>query len=112
MPAEALVRASTSDFQSSDQHFRILVDALPTAIYTTDANGWITYFNEAAAQFWGRRPEIGKEQWCGAAKLYWPDGRFLPHDECPMAIAVRERRPVRGHEAIAERPDGTRVPFT
>jgi PAS domain-containing protein len=28
-----------------------------------------------------------------------------------MAIALNEARPVRGYEAIAERPDGTRVPF-
>jgi two-component sensor histidine kinase len=28
-----------------------------------------------------------------------------------MAIALKENRPVRGAEAIAERPDGTRVPF-
>ena len=28
-----------------------------------------------------------------------------------MAVALRENRPIRGVEAIAERPDGTRVPF-
>ena len=28
-----------------------------------------------------------------------------------MAIALKENRPVRGCEAIAERPDGTRIPF-
>ena len=28
---------------------RALIDALPTAIYTTDAEGRITYFNAAAA---------------------------------------------------------------
>jgi hypothetical protein len=28
-----------------------------------------------------------------------------------MAIALKENRPVRGVEAIAERPDGTRVSF-
>ena len=28
-----------------------------------------------------------------------------------MAIALKEHRPVRGVEAVAERPDGTRVPF-
>jgi two-component sensor histidine kinase len=44
-------------------------------------------------------------------KLYWPDGTPLPHDQCPMAIALKEGRPVRGAEAVAERPDGTRVPF-
>lgn len=29
----------------------------------------------------------------------------------PMAVALREGRAIRGAEAIAERPDGTRVPF-
>ena len=28
-----------------------------------------------------------------------------------MAIALREGRPIRGKEAVAERPDGTRIPF-
>ena len=28
-----------------------------------------------------------------------------------MATAIKEKRVVRGMEAIAERPDGTRVPF-
>src|SRR5262249_13503915 len=50
-------------------------------------------------------------QWCGAWKLYWPDGRELPHDQCPMARTLKEGRPVRGVEAIAERPDGTRINF-
>jgi two-component sensor histidine kinase/CheY-like chemotaxis protein len=35
----------------------------------------------------------------------------MPLDTCPMAIALRERRALRAAEAIAERPDGTRVPF-
>jgi two-component sensor histidine kinase len=35
----------------------------------------------------------------------------MPHDECPMAVALRENRHVRGAEAIAERPDGSRVSF-
>src|SRR6185436_10086648 len=48
---------------------------------------------------------------CGSWKLYWPDGRPLPHDQCPMAVALKEGRPVRGVEAIAERPDGSRVRF-
>jgi two-component sensor histidine kinase len=43
--------------------------------------------------------------------MYWPDGTPLPHDECPMAVALKEGRPIRNVEAVAERPDGTRVPF-
>jgi PAS domain S-box-containing protein len=94
-----------------DGFFRQILDVLPSAVYTTNAAGQITYFNEAAAALWGCRPELGSSEWCGSWKLYWPDGRPLPHDQCPMAIALKEGRPIRGMEAIAERPDGSRVPF-
>jgi transcriptional regulator with GAF, ATPase, and Fis domain len=36
-----------------------LLQALPVAVYTTDAQGRITSFNEAAVRLWGCRPEIG-----------------------------------------------------
>ena len=88
-----------------------ILQGLPTAVYTTDADGRITFYNEAAAELWGVRPELGKSEFCGSWKLFWPDGTPLPHDECPMALSLKERRPIRGMEAIAERPDGTRVPF-
>ena len=88
-----------------------LLDALPVAVYTTDAEGRITYFNEAAVELWGNRPPLGSSKWCGSWKIYWPDGRPLPHDECPLAVTLKTGEPVRGVEAIAERPDGTRVNF-
>ncbi|WLG53032.1 PAS domain S-box protein [Pseudomonas sp. FP1742] len=88
-----------------------VLEALPEAIYTTDANGLITFYNNAAAALWGVSPALGESTFCGSWKLYWPDGTPLPHDECPMAMALKEQRPVRGLEAIAERPDGTRVRF-
>jgi len=90
---------------------RELLDALPAAIYTTDAAGRLTYYNAAAVQLAGRVPDLGSDEWCVTWRLYWPDGTPLPHDECPMALALKTGRPVRGVEAIAERPDGTRVPF-
>jgi PAS domain S-box-containing protein len=90
---------------------RELLDALPAAIYTTDAAGRVTYYNTAAVQLVGRRPELGSDEWCVTWRPYRPDGTPLPHDECPMAVALRTGRPVRGVEAVAERPDGTLVPF-
>jgi PAS domain S-box-containing protein len=90
---------------------RELREALPAAIYTTDPAGRITYYNQAAVELWGRRPELGSDQWCGSWRLFWPDGTPMAHDECPMAVALREEETVRGAEAVAERPDGTRVPF-
>jgi PAS domain S-box-containing protein len=97
--------------RESERHYRDLLDALPAAIYTTDAAGRITFFNEAAAELAGRRPKLGSDEWCVTWRLYWPDGTPLAHDQCPMAVALKEKRPVRGAEAVAERPDGTRVPF-
>ena len=90
---------------------RALLEALPAAIYTTDAEGRITSYNDEAVRFAGRVPQLGSDSWCVTWKLYWPDGTPLRHDQCPMAIALREGRPVRGVSAIAERPDGTRVHF-
>jgi len=90
--------------------FHAFLDTLGVAVYATDAKGGITYFNEAALALWGRRPDLG-EQWCGSWRLYWPDGRPMAHDECPMAVALKEDRPIRGQEAELERLDGTRAVF-
>lgn len=94
-----------------ERRWRDLLEALPTAVYTTDARGRIDFFNQAAVDLWGYRPTLGESEWCGSWRLFQPDGTPLPHDQCPMAIALRENRSIRGEEAIAERPDGARVPF-
>ncbi|HYG42538.1 MAG TPA: HWE histidine kinase domain-containing protein, partial [Bordetella sp.] len=88
-----------------------LLNSLPAAIYTTDAAGRLTFYNEAAVAFSGRRPTLGSDEWCVTWRLYHLDGRPMPHDQCPMAVALRENREVRGVEAIAERPDGSRIVF-
>ena len=97
--------------QTGEQWLRAVLDALPAAIYTTDAAGRLTYYNPAAVELAGREPVLGSDEWCVTWRLYHPDGTPMPHDQCPMALAIRENRVVRGAEAILERPDGTRVPF-
>jgi PAS domain S-box-containing protein len=97
--------------RGSERRLQDLLEAIPAAIYTTDAAGKITYYNEAAVELAGRRPILGSDEWCVTWKLFWPDGTPLRHDQCPMAVALREGRPIRGKEAVGERPDGTRVPF-
>ncbi len=94
-----------------DNQFQQILDGLPVAVYTTDRFGKITYYNRAAVEFAGREPEIGKDEWCVTFRLFTADGQELPHAECPMAITLRENRPVRNVEAIAQRPDGTLFPF-
>ncbi len=105
----ALAGLATSG--TDDRVWRDLFNALPAAICITDADGRIIFSNEAAHTLWGRRPEFGKSKFCGSWKRYAPDGTPLPHDQIPMALALKEKRPIRGMEGIAERPDGTRVHF-
>ena len=95
--------------KESEQRFRDLIDSLPAAIYTTDCNGYINLYNEAAAELWGRQPEIGRDMWCGSWKIYEPGGTTpVALDSFPMAIALKEGRKVYGKEIIIERPDGLR----
>ena len=89
-----------------ESRFREMIDALPAAIYTTDAKGRLTHFNPAAVEVSGRTPELGTDRWCVGWKLYRPDGTPLPHEEYSMAIALKEGRDIRGEQIIAERPDG------
>ncbi|MDB5285167.1 MAG: domain S-box protein [Mucilaginibacter sp.] len=82
---------------------------LPIAVYTCDNLGYITSFNKAAEVLWGRKPEIGKDLWCGSWKIFYTNGEPMDLDTCPMAITLKEGRAVEGKEILIERPDNTRV---
>ncbi len=100
--------------RDSELKFRNVVQALPAAVYTCDAHGRITLFNQAAVDLWGREPELGQDLWCGSWKIYDLDGARVSLDACPMAIAIKDSVSVRHREIIIERPDGTRrnvVPY-
>ncbi|CAO4135889.1 PAS domain-containing protein [Methylorubrum extorquens] len=88
-----------------------LLQKISAPLYTTDAEGWLTYYNDAAAELLGYRPELGKTRWCGSWRIFTTEGALLPLDQCPMAVAIKEGRAVRGLQAVLERPNGTRIPF-
>jgi PAS domain S-box-containing protein len=93
----------------ADRIFRHLLNILPVAVYTCDKNGYITYYNQYAADIWGREPVIGKDLWCGSFKIFNADGNPLPLEECPMAITLKTGKAVEKQEIIIERPDGTKL---
>ncbi len=96
---------------STNGNLRAALDRLPAAVYITDPDGNITYYNSACVAFAGRTPVLHEDKWCVSWKLLDIDGQGIRHDECPMAVAIKEKRRIRGVEAIAERPDGSRVRF-
>ena len=90
---------------------RAALDALPVPVYLTDPEGLVTYWNKACIDFAGRQPQLGKDRWCVTWAIHTMADELLPHDRCPMATAIKERRPIRGEIAIAMRPDGSRKAF-
>ena len=99
---------SQRELRESELRQRELMRALPVACYTIDQEGRLTFFNGAAAQLWDKEPELGKTLWCGSVAMVTLDGTPLAPEESPVAIALKEKRPVRGVEVFVLRPDGTR----
>ncbi len=99
------------DIPDPGQPMDHLLENLPVGTYTCDPDGLITYFNPRARELWGRAPRLRhpEDRFCGSFKLYLADGTAIRHQECWMALALRDRAPYHGREIIIERPDGSRV---
>ncbi|TKC09899.1 PAS domain S-box protein [Pedobacter polaris] len=85
--------------------FEQLIKESPLAIYTCDANGRVTFFNDSAAVLWGRKPELLKDYWCGSWKIFHPDGRPMELNSCPMALTLKQGKSFAGEEIVIQRPD-------
>ncbi len=108
-PEEIL--ATALDALSSGSERPSALDGLSVPIYATDSAGSLTYWNQACSEFAGREPDAGEDRWCVTWHLFTTTGEPLPRERCPMAQALREKRPIREAIAIAERPDGSRRAF-
>ena len=105
-------KKAESQLRKSEERLRRLLALLPVGVYTCEApTGRLTYWNGQATKLWGREPKPGDtaERYCGAHKLYKPDGTYLPHSECPMAVAVTKGLQFRNMEVQIERPDASRI---
>ena len=95
----------------SEERYRTLFDLVPVAVYTCDADGIIQEYNQRAVELWGGEPGQNGEtpRFCGSHKIYYPDGRLMPHKECPMARLLRgEKLKAKDLEIIVERSNGER----
>lgn len=50
--------SAASSRQRNNLEFRRLLEKLPAGAYTCDDEGLITYFNQHAAELWGREPKL------------------------------------------------------
>jgi signal transduction histidine kinase len=105
-PSGSVSRIS-SDWFSGD-----LLETLPAAVYVCNAEAVVVAYNRRASELWGRAPLPGDTdvKYCGAYRLFRPDGSFLPHSETPMEEVLRTGLPARDMEVVIERPDSSRIP--
>ncbi|WP_406695683.1 ATP-binding protein [Singulisphaera sp. Ch08] len=98
--------------RESEERSRRLVEKLPLAMCACNHEGVLTYYNDYASNLWGWSPRIGDRvhRYCGAAKLVWPDGTELLHEQSPMAQALRDGTAFRNRELVIEQPEGRRIP--
>jgi PAS domain S-box-containing protein len=108
-PLETILASTQEQIDRNGADCRQILEAIPAAIYATDPDGRITFCNRTAVEMLGRIPDLSNDRWCVSWRMYRSDGTPLPHDECPMATALKEGKAVRGVEVIVERPDGSRA---
>ncbi|SIO38587.1 PAS domain-containing sensor histidine kinase [Chitinophaga niabensis] len=84
------------------------LELLPVGVCVCDAQGIIKKYNSQATSLWGRIPQSG-ERFCGAHMFYYPDGKYLPHEETPMAACLMDGLPRKDWDLVMERPGGQRV---
>src|SRR3989440_2756569 len=97
--------------RQSEKRYRALFDWVPVAVYTCDAKGLIQEYNQHAVELWGREPKRNdpSEKFCGSFKIFYPDGRPMPHHKCPMARALRgEKLTATDLEILVEQSSGAR----
>src|SRR5207244_2524504 len=97
--------------RQSEKRYRALFDLVPVAVYTCDAKGLIQEYNQHAVELWGREPKRNdpSEKFCGSFKIFFPDGRPMPHHKCPMARVLRgEKLRAADLEILVERSSGAR----
>jgi PAS domain S-box-containing protein len=100
---------SRKKIEESEKSYRELIENLPVATYSCDADGRIMIYNKAAVALWGREPVIGKDFWFGSWKVYGLDGKPIPLESCPMAVVLKKGKAVIGEEIIIERPNGDKL---
>ena len=85
-------------------------DPFPGALYATDRDGRLIYFNDACVALTGRTPQVGVDRWCICAGLRSIAGDPIAPDQGPLAGALREGRALRNIEALVEHADGGKIP--
>ncbi len=93
----------------SEKKLRFILNGLPVAVYLTDANGYISDYNDSALELWGKQPELGKDKWVNSTKLCDIFGNDIDYNKCPTAMAINTNKSILGQELTLLQKNGTVV---
>lgn len=101
-------RKTKAALRSSQAQLRQILDSMPAAAFTCDADGYITYYNRQTITLWGREPQLHEaaDRFCGTVKFFQPDGTSIRREECWRALTLRKE--VSTSEMVVEFDDGHR----
>ena len=104
-------RAALTQAEVSRERIQNVLSLMPTAVYTCDNEGRISFFNQRAADLWGRKPRLNsdEEKFCGSFQILGSDGLPIPPSESLMAVAVTTGQSFRNEEVTIRRADGSRI---
>ena len=85
--------------------FEQLMFNIPVAAYICDCSGKITFYNKAAEELWGRKPEANEDYWCGSWKLFRSNGTPISYEESPMARCIQNKAQFKNEKIIIQKPD-------
>src|SRR4030095_12518932 len=79
-------RIALSEAEITKKKIENVLSVMPTAVYTCDEEGRITFFNRRAADFWGREPKLNSEEdkYCGSVRMLAAGGWPSAHTEWPI----------------------------
>lgn len=104
-------RHARQALREGEERYRSLLFAAPVALFVSDRNATIQYYNSQAAELWGDEPVPGEDRYFGGQALRRPDGSLITEEESPVAEVLRTGKLLTNMEFLVERPDGSRIPI-
>ncbi len=106
------LQATDAKLQRSEQSYRLLLDMLPSAIYTSASDGEVLEYNPAAEALWGKTPAKGvksQDLYEGYRIRRQPGEGWLAIDRHPSAAVLQAGASARNETLELQRPNGTCV---
>lgn len=97
--------------QRQEAWLRTILDNLGEGVYTLDARGKVDYLNAEGERLIGwRLEELAGKGLHDIIHHHRPDGAVLPAAECPIHLAMRDRRVYRSSDEVFFHKDGSSLP--